>query len=386
MRPPIRPQISRMGLNPIGEIAQLAWKVGGVTPLQYGEGDLVTPEFIREAAKRALDDGKTFYTYPNGIPELRAALKTYTDRLYDLDIAPERFTVPGSAMLAIAIALQCLSETGDNIIVVSPIWTNIILAAAATGVEVRFAPLTKDPSGRWHFDLESVAEKCDARTRAIFIASPGNPTGWVMRRAEQENLLAFAREQGIAIIADEVYARLIYDSDVAPSFLEIAEDEDPVFVIGSFSKTWAMTGWRIGWMIAPLSLYTPLQTLSGISNTGATTFAQYGALAALSDPRGEAFVEHMRELCRRGRAAVEKAALKSNRVKPVRVEGAFYAFLEIDGATDSTALAKRLVTEAKVAVSPGAAFGPGNDSFIRICFATDEKILVPALDRLFAAL
>ncbi len=386
MTSPIRPEIRAMRVNPIAEIAQLAWKVGGVTPLQYGEGDLVTPEFIREAAKRALDEGKTFYTYPNGIPELRAALKTYTDRLYDLDIAPARFTVPGSAMLAIANTLQCVSETGDNIIVVSPIWTNIILAAAARGVAVRFAPLTKDASGRWHFDLESVAEKCDARTKAIFIASPGNPTGWVMRRAEQENLLAFAREHAIALIADEVYARLIYDSDVAPSFLEIADGEDPVFVINSFSKNWSMTGWRIGWMIAPESLYTPLQTLSGVANTGATTFAQYGALAALTDPRGEAFVEHMRERCRRGRAIVEKAALKSNRVKPSRVEGAFYAYLEIEGVTDSTTLAKRLVTEAKVAVSPGAAFGPGNDSFIRLCFATDEKILAPALERLFAAL
>ncbi|MFZ1990285.1 MAG: aminotransferase class I/II-fold pyridoxal phosphate-dependent enzyme [Alphaproteobacteria bacterium] len=386
MKNPIRPEISRMGLNPIGEIAQLAWKVGGVTPLQYGEGDLVTPEFVREAAKRALDEGKTFYTYPNGIPELRSALKTYTDRLYDLDIAPERITVPGSAMLAITITLQCLTESGDNIIIVSPIWTNIILAAAARGVEVRFAPLTKDESGRWHFDLESVAEKCDVRTKAIFVASPGNPTGWVMRRAEQENLLAFAREQGIAIIADEVYARLIYDSDVAPSFLEIADEEDPVFVINSFSKNWAMTGWRIGWVTAPKSLFTPLQTLCGIANTGATTFAQYGALAVLTDPRGEELVETMRARCRRGRALVEKAALQSNRVKPLRIEGAFYAYLDIDGVTDSTALAKRLVTEAKVAVAPGSAFGPGNDSFIRLCFATDEKLLAPALERLFSAL
>ncbi|HXZ68944.1 MAG TPA: aminotransferase class I/II-fold pyridoxal phosphate-dependent enzyme [Alphaproteobacteria bacterium] len=386
MSAPIRPEISRMGMNPLGEIAQLAWKVGGVTPLYFGEGDLGTPDFISAAAKRALDDGKTFYTFANGIPELRAALKTYTDRLYGVDIAPERITVPGSAMLAITITLQCLMETGDNIVIVTPMWTNIILAAAAAGIEARFAPLTKDESGRWHFDLETVAAKCDARTKAIFVASPGNPTGWVMRRAEQENLLAFAREQGIAIIADEVYARLIHDSDVAPSFLEIAGDEDPVFVINSFSKNWAMTGWRIGWMIAPESLFTPLQTLCGIANTGATTFAQYGALAALTDPRGEAFIEMLRERCRRGRALVEKSVLQSNRAKPLRVEGAFYGYLEIDGVTDSVALAKRLVTEAKVGVAPGGAFGPGNDSFIRICFANDEKILAPALERLFAAL
>ena len=382
----VRSTILNMKLNPLGEIAQLAWNTGGVTPLYFGEGDLGTPAFISEAAKRALDEGKTFYTFANGIPELRAALKTYTDRLYDIDLAPERITVPGSAMLAITITLQCLMETGDNIIIVTPMWTNIILAAAAAGVEARFAPLTKDDSGRWHFDLEVVAAKCDARTKAVFIASPGNPTGWMMRRAEQENLLAFARERGIAIIADEVYGRLVYDTDVAPSFLEIADEEDAVFVINSFSKNWAMTGWRIGWMIAPKSLFTPLQTLCGIANTGATTFAQYGALAALTDPRGDAFIELLRERCRRGRALVEKAVLQSNRVRPLRIEGAFYAYMEIDGVSDSMALAKRLVTEAKVGVAPGGAFGPGNDGFIRICFANDEKILAPALERLFAAL
>jgi aspartate aminotransferase len=386
MKNPVRQDIRQMRVNPIGEIAYLAWQQGGVTPLYFGEGDLVTPDFIRDAAKRALDDGKTFYTYANGIPELRAALKTYTDRLYDVDIAPERICVPGSAMLAITMVLQCLIETGDNIVIVSPVWANIFLAAEAAGAQVRHAPLKKDESGRWHFDLEAVDAQCDARTKAIFIASPGNPTGWVMRRAEQENLLAFARDRGIAIIADEVYARLVYDSDVAPSFLEIAEDEDAVFVVNSFSKNWAMTGWRVGWLIAPKSLKTPLLTLCGIANTGATVFAQYGALAALTDPRGEAFTAHIRERCRRGRALVDKAAQQSNRVKPLRIEGAFYAYLDIEGITDSTALAKRLVTEAKVGVAPGAAFGPGNDSFVRVCFATDEKILVPALDRLFAAL
>jgi len=386
MSDPVRPFLRELAVNPIGEIALLAWQEGAVTPLYFGESDFVTPAFIRDAAKRALDDGKTFYTYANGIAELRAAIKTYTDRLYDVDLDPARITVPGSAMLSVVMALQCLIATGDNIVIVSPVWPNIVMAAQATGAEVRFAPLACGPDGRWRFDLDAVDALCDARTKAVFVCSPGNPTGWIMRRAEQENLLALARDRGFAILADEVYARIVYDSDVAPSFLEVASAEDPVFVINSFSKNWAMTGWRIGWLTAPASLYTPLQTLAGVDNTGATVFAQYGALAALTDPRGESFIAEMRERCRRGRALIDAAAQRSNRVKPLRIEGAFYAFLEIEGLTDSRALARRLVTEAKVGVAPGAAFGPGNDSFIRLCFALDEKTLAPALDRLFSAL
>jgi aspartate aminotransferase len=386
MRDPVRPYLRDLSINPIGEIAHLAWKTGGVTALYYGESDFVTPAFIRDAAKRALDDGKTFYTYTNGIPELRAAIKTYTDRLYDVDIAPQRITVPGSAMLSVVMALQCLIETGDNIVIVSPIWPNIVMAARVAGAEVRFAPLSCGGDGRWRFDLDSVASRCDARTKAVFICSPGNPTGWIMRKAEQENLLAFARDRAIAIIADEVYARIVYDADVAPSFLEIANGDDALFVINSFSKNWAMTGWRIGWMIAPARLCDALQTLAGVDNTGATVFAQYGALAALPDPRGEHFVAEMRERCRHGRALVDTAAHASSRVKPLRVEGAFYAFLEIDGMDDSRALARRLAGEAKVGVAPGGVFGPGNESFIRLCFALEERTLAPALDRLFNAL
>jgi aspartate/methionine/tyrosine aminotransferase len=382
----LRPEIRSIGSHPIGEIARLAWAQGGVTPLFFGESDLVTADFIRDAAKRALDEGRTFYAPPQGIPELREAIRAYNQRLYRQPIELERVTVPGAAMLAITLSLQCLVRTGDNVVLVSPIWPSITLAATAAGAAPRLTPLARDGEGGWQFDLESVAALCDARTRAIFVCSPCNPTGWVMTRAEQVALLAFARARGIAIIADEVYARLVYDGEAAPSFLEIAEPEDSLFVINGFSKAWAMTGWRIGWLIAPSSLAGPLATLSTVANTGATVFAQYGALAALTDPRGEAFVGALRERCRRGRALVEAATRTSNRILPYRVDGAFYAYLEIEGVLDSFALATRLVREAKVGVAPGMAFGPGNDAFIRLCFAQDEKLLAPALERLIAAL
>jgi aspartate/methionine/tyrosine aminotransferase len=382
----VRPEILNLPAHAIGDIARQAWAEGGVTPLFFGESDLVTPDFIREAAKRALDEGRTFYAPAEGIAELREAIRAYTERLYNRPIALERVTVPGSAMLAIMLALQCLVRTGDNVVLVAPVWPSITLAAIAAGAQVRFVQLGRDGAGGWRFDLKRVAAACDDKTRAVFVCSPCNPCGWVMTPAEQRELLALTRQLGIALLADEVYARLVFEGEAAPSFLEIIEPDDLVFVINGFSKAWAMTGWRIGWLIAPPLLLKPLIKLAIVSNTGASTFAQYGALAAVTDPRGEQFVRTMRERCAKGRALVEAAARASNRILPFRIDGSFYAYLEIEGVTDSYALAQRLVREAKVGVAPGVAFGPGNDAFIRICFAQDEKVLAPALERLMAAL
>jgi aspartate/methionine/tyrosine aminotransferase len=342
----------------------------------------VTPEFIREAAKRALDEGRTFYTPGEGIPELREAIRAYTERLYRRPIALERICVPGSSMLSIIMTLQCLVHTGDNVVLVAPVWPSITIAAIAAGAEVRFVQLGRDGRGGWRFDLDSVAAQCDAKTKAIFICSPCNPNGWVMTRDEQKELLEFSRARGVALLADEVYARLVFEGDAAPSFLEIAEDDDLVFVINGFSKAWAMTGWRIGWLTAPSKMLEALTKLSIVTNTGASTFVQYAAMAALTDPRGESFVREFRGRMARGRALVEAATKGSNRILPYRIDGSFYAYLEIDGETDSFALATRLVHEAKVGVAPGVAFGPGNDAFIRICFAQDEKLLAPALERM----
>ena len=382
---PIRPEIRNLRDNPIGEIARLAWSSGrDVIPLYFGETDLVTPPFIRDAAKTALDEGHTFYTYALGIEPLRAALKTYLDGLYGLNLAPERVAVPGSSMLSVMMALQCVVRTGDNVVIVAPIWPNIFLAAEAAGAEVRFARLGQSGDGGWTFDLDRIAAACDERTKAIFVCSPGNPTGWVMTREEQRDLLAFARARGLALIADEVYARLVFGANVAPSFLELVEDDEPVFVIGGFSKAWAMTGWRIGWVIGPKSLTRSLATLAGINNTGATVFAQYGALAALTDPRGEELVQEMRQRCADGLTIVRDALTRTDRIGPLKVDGTFYAFLQIRGEHDSHRLACDLVTHAGVGVAPGSAFGPGNEDFIRICFALGKDKMRIAMDRLLS--
>ena len=386
---PIRRAIRALEPNGIGQVASLALGEPDLIPLWFGETDLVTPEFIRQAAKDALDAGKTFYTFGRGIPALREAIAAFHKRTVATDIALERITVPGAAMLAVVTALQCVVETGDNVVTVAPIWPNIFQAAQIAGAEVRFVMLKDDwraspPS--WTLDLEALFAACDARTKAIFVASPGNPTGWMMTREEQKAVLEFARARGIAVISDEVYGTLVYSgARHAPSFLEIAGPDDNVFVINSFSKPWAMTGWRIGWLVHPKNLDEQMNVISVANNTGSTTFAQYGALAALS-PRGDEFRGEMLARCRNGREVTQKFLDAQNRIRWMRPEGAFYGYLHIDGLKDSLAFAKDLVHRARVGVAPGSAFGARDDarnqSYIRICFAQDPKLLAEGLARI----
>jgi aspartate/methionine/tyrosine aminotransferase len=393
MKSPIRPVIEALEPNGIGLVAMEGLGEKDLIPLWFGEGDLVTPAFIRDAAKQALDDGKTFYSQARGIPPLREAVAAFHKRTTGADVSIERISMPGAATLAVVTALQILIETGDNIVIVSPIWPSIFQAAEIVGAETRFARLDDDwhaSPARWNLDLEKIFSQCDARTKAIFVASPGNPTGWVMSRAEQRAVLDFARSRGIAIISDEVYGTLTFDGTPhAPSFLEIAEPDDNVFVINSFSKAWAMTGWRIGWLVHPQRIASQLGVISIANNTGPTTFAQYGALAALS-PKGDAFREEMRERCRAGRDVVQNFIDGQNRIRWIRPEGAFYGFLHMDGLSDSLGFARRLVKTARVGVAPGSAFGPAGDaqadSFLRICFAQDPALLREGLKRIGAAL
>ena len=386
---PIRPAIESLEPNGIGLVAMMALGEPDLIPLWFGESDLVTPAFIRDAAKKALDEGKTFYSASRGILPLRQAIRDFHKRVVGADIGLERISMPGAATLAVVTALQILAEPGDNVVVVSPIWPSIFQAAQMMGAEVRFARLDENwnasPS-QWRLDLEKMFSLCDGRTKAIFIASPGNPTGWVMTREEQQVVLDFARRRGIAIISDEVYGTLMFDgSKHAPSFLEICDRDDNVFVINSFSKAWAMTGWRIGWLVHPARLEEQLGVMTVANNTGPTSFVQYGALAALS-PAGDAFRGEMLQRCLTGRDVVQKFIDGQNRIRWIRPDGAFYGFLHMDGLKNSLEFARNLVTTARVGVAPGSAFGPSDsahdDSFVRICFAQDPALLGEGLSRL----
>jgi len=390
MKSPIRPVIAQLKPSGISQVTALGLGNPDVLPLWFGETDLVTPPFIRQAAAQALEDGRTFYTNARGITPLREAISAFHKRTIGADIPIERITIPGAAMLAAVTALQMVCETGDNIVVVSPIWPNIFQAAKVVGAEPRLVRLEEDWSaGRWRLDMDKLFDACDERTKALFLASPGNPTGWMLTADEQKIILDFCRQRGIAILADEVYGTLVFDGSAhAPSFLSIADENDAVFGINSFSKPWAMTGWRVGWLVHPKSVENAAAAMAQCNNTGSTHFAQYGALAALS-PEGEAFRASLLERCRAGRDVVENWIGRQNRVRWMKPDGAFYGFLHVDGLKDSLGFCQRTVLDDHVGVSPGWAFSlgdPRDDSYLRICFAQDAARLEQALTRLEGAI
>ena len=201
--------IARIGMARIGDPS--------VIPLWFGEGDLPTPEFIREAAKSALDDGQTFYNHPAGRPDLRAAIKAYLDRLYEIDLDVDRITVPGSTMLGISMAARMALGAGDHALIVSPNWPNIDRAFQMTGAAFDFVRQRIEPQG-WRLELDDLFAAARPETKALFLNTPCNPTGWVMPRSEQQRLLDFCRAQGIVIIADEVYHRNVFEANVRPLF------------------------------------------------------------------------------------------------------------------------------------------------------------------------
>jgi aspartate/methionine/tyrosine aminotransferase len=384
---PIRPAIRTLQPSGITKVTALGLGNPDIIPLWLGETDLVTPPFIRRAAIEALEDGKTTYTNARGITPLRQAIAAFHKRTSGATVDIERITVPGSAMLAVVTALQMCCEAGDNIVIAAPIWPNIFQAARIAGAQPRLVRLDENwQTGKWQLDMDKLFDACDARTKAFFLASPGNPTGWMMSAQEQARILEFSRTRGIAIIADEVYGTLIYDgAPHAPSFLTIADADDALFVINSFSKPWAMTGWRIGWLVHPATLVGAAAGMAQANNTGATHFAQYGALAALSDPQGDIFRAALLERCRAGLGAVSTFLAGQNRIRWMPPQGAFYGFLHVDGLSDSLSFCQRLVGEQKVGVSPGAAFSMGDardEAFVRICFAQDGARVTEGLARL----
>jgi aspartate/methionine/tyrosine aminotransferase len=379
----VRPEIVQLPDSGIVEVWKLGFSVPDVIGLWVGEGDLPTTRFICDAAAKALNRGETFYTYKRGIPELRQALIDYHRRHYGIEIDDSRIAVTSSGMNAMVLIIQVLCGAGDNAVCVTPVWPNIFACIEIMGAEARQVALTGDETG-WHLDLDRLFAACDSRTRAIYLSSPGNPTGWIMPEEQRRALLEFARRKRIAIIADEVYARLVYDRPVAPSFLEIAEPEDPVFVVNSFSKTWAMTGWRVGWMVAPPSIMPKLEMLIEYNTSGGQTFLQRACTTALND--GDDWVNWMVARCKQGRDLVVERLSQMNRVQVIPAEASFYLMLRVADLGNATDFCKRLVTEGRVGLAPGTAFGAGGEGYLRLCYAQSPERLGQAMDRLAAFL
>lgn len=382
--PGYRPEAEDLPASKIVEVWELGFDRDDLIPLWVGEGDLPTPDFICEAAVEALRAGETFYTHKRGHPELRRAIADYTRGHYGVDVADDRISVTSAGINAIMLIMQGILGPGDELIAVTPVWPNAACAAQIMGASVVEVQLDPTPEGGFHLDLDKLAAACTGRTRAIFFASPSNPTGWMAEPEELRALLELCRARGIWLIADEVYHRFVYDRPVAPSVLAQAEPDAPVFVVHSFSKAWAMTGWRLGWLVHPASFEPIIGKLIEYNTSGAQPFAQAGALAAIRD--GEPFVKEQVARCRQGAEIVYQRLGALPRVTIGRPRASFYSFFAVEGMTDSLAFAKQLLNDTGVGLAPGSAFGAGGEGFLRLCFASAPELLSRAMDRLERAL
>lgn len=381
----IRPMAAALPESGIMAVVNYGHEKPGLIPLWAGEGDEPTPAFICEAAMAALRDGETFYTYQRGIPPLRQGIADYLQRHFQADVSSERVIITGSGMQAILLTAQALVGPGDEVVVVSPVWPNIFAAIRMQGAVPQTVTLECGPD-TWRLDLERLFAACGSRTRALFLNTPGNPTGWIMDAEDMRRVRDFARARGLWIIADEVYAQFVYDRPRVTSFLELMEPEERLIVTNTFSKNWSMTGWRIGWVTIPRSqaLGQVYENLVQYSTSGVPAFLQYGCLAALD--HGDAYLKSLVERCRQARDIVCERLVDLPRVRLVRPQGAFYLFFRVEDENDSMALAKRLVVQANVGLAPGIAFGEGGEGFLRLCFAASPATLRTGVERLVAVL
>jgi aspartate aminotransferase len=377
---PIRAAIRELETSRIAQLSALGMGDPAVIPLWYGEGDLPTPEFIGAAATAALAAGHTFYTYKAGLPELRAAIADYLTALHARPVAAERILVTSAGMNGLMLVAETLIDAGDNLVIAAPVWPNIAASVRIMGGEPRLVALEARPGGGWRLDLDRLFAACDGRTRGVFINSPSNPTGWVIAAEEIAALLDFVRRRGIWLIADEVYSRIVYGNRAAPSFLDQAEPDDRLIVVNSFSKNWAMTGWRLGWLVLPPALFPEIEKIVEFNTSGAPTFLQHAAVVAIRG--GEKFLAQFVARCRAARDIAIDGLQVCRRVAVARPEGAFYAFLRVDGVGDSLAFAKEILARAKVGLAPGSAFGPMGEGYLRLCFARDPTQIAEAVARL----
>jgi len=377
----LRPAVRNLPESGIVRVFNYGRTRPGLIPLWAGEGDTPTPALIHAAATAALERGETFYTYQRGIPPLREAIARYMSGLYGRPIEPDEVFVTPGGMQAIQLALQLVIDPGDEVVVPSPAWPNIEGAVRILGGALRPVPL-RLVEGRWRLDLEALFAACGPRARAFFINSPCNPTGWTASREELAAILDFARKRGLWIVADEIYGRFHYAGGMAPSFQELREPGDRLLFVQTFSKNWAMTGWRMGWLQAPRELGQPIENLVQYNTSGVATFLQHAGIAAIE--RGQEFARGQIARAAEGREIVCRALAPFNNIRFAWPAGAFYLFFGIEGHADSMQAALKLVDEANIGLAPGIAFGPEGEGYFRICFLRSAAQLAEAMARLTA--
>lgn len=364
----------------IREIMELAWSAGGgVIHLEVGEPDFPTPPHVVEAAHRAASDGFTRYTPNAGIPELREALAEKVQERNGIAAPPDRIVVTPGAVAGIYSAVAAAADPGAEVLISDPCWPNYILMMELLGIRpVRF-PLSADNG--FIPDPALIEPLITDRTQAILLNSPANPTGACTPRPAWGELLELARSHDLWVLSDEVYDEIWFDEPTASA--GPLDPDERVVSFFSFSKTYAMTGWRVGYMVTPPGLTESVITAQEPITSCVNAPAQKAAVAALTGPQDA--VEEMRSSYRERRDLV-CGLLEAEGIPCVRPAGAFYLMADVSGSgLDDLAFARRLVSERGVAVVPGAAFGPGGGAYVRISLASAADLLLEGVTRLAEA-
>ncbi|MFY9512471.1 MAG: pyridoxal phosphate-dependent aminotransferase [Rubrivivax sp.] len=380
----MRSAIDQLPGSKIREVANAGLGRDDVLAFWFGESDEVTPAEIRDAAARSMAAGETFYSHNLGLPELRAAIAVYTSALHG-PVDAGRIAVTSSGVSALMLAMQLLVGAGDEVVAVVPVWPNltaqpVILGATVTRVSLR------PKAGAWTLDVDALLAQVTPRTKVLLVNAPNNPTGWTLTRAEQQRLLDHCRRTGTWLIADEVYERVWFgDGPAAPSFLDIATPQDRLIVTQSFSKSFLMTGWRLGWLVLPQGHDAAAAKLIEFNSSCSPVFIQRAGLAALGI--ADAFVPALQGRLRECRDRLVGGLQALPGVTVALPLGGLYAFFRVEGEDDSLAFAKRLVAEHGLGLAPGGAFGPEGEGWLRWCFASkDPARLALGLQRLGAAI
>ncbi|TSE38037.1 Aspartate aminotransferase [Tepidimonas fonticaldi] len=390
----MRSVVAALEESRIREVANAGLGRPDVLRFWFGESDEVTPEVVRAAAIASLQAGETFYAHNLGLPELREAIAAYMAHTHPAQSRQAadwfgRIAVTSGGVNGLMLAAQALVDAGDEVVVVEPAWPNLVAQPRILGARVRTVSLAPDAYGHWRLDLSALLGAITPATRLLVVNSPNNPTGWTLDAREQAAILAHCRGTGTWIVADEVYERLYYpdgegagDAACAPSFLDLAQPEDRLIVAHSFSKSFLMTGWRLGWLVLPPSLTHALGKLVEYNTSCAPVFVQRGALAALQQAHER--VPPLVARFRQGRDTLLAALTALPGVQAPPPPGGMYVVFRLSGrGDDDLALAKQLVREAGLGLAPGSAFGDAGRGWLRWCFASrDPARLQQGVDRL----
>jgi aspartate aminotransferase len=379
----IRPEIASVPESPLVVIATEAEATPGAIKLCYGESDMPTPEFICRAADEAARAGHTFYTHTAGSPQLREAIASKVFELHGVQRRTTEIVCTTGASMAIYLSIRAFVGGGENAVIISPAYAIYANAVRMAGGEPRLVPLALEKN-RFVLDVAAVREAIDAGTRMLIVNSPSNPTGWVIDADEQQALVEMARAHNLILLSDEVYERLAFDSEITPGFARIAGGFDGLIVVNSFSKTYNMTGWRLGWAESSERVARTLYAAAEFMTSNPNSMAQQAGIVALRD--GEAYVTGLRAHYAARRAQVKEALESIPGVTLPDPRGGFYAFPMIADLTDSARIALRILREGGVAVAPGSAFGAGGEGHLRLCFAASEPTMREALARVSAFL